>query len=77
MLFNNLNRVGSRTMRPDRVICEIWSSNCVSSCKSLEPFSLLDIVRGTRFTVLLLGPMLEAREPHALRMREAFKRTLF
>jgi hypothetical protein len=77
MLFDYLNRVGSRTVRPDRAIYEIWSFNCVSLCKSLEAFSLLDIVRGVRCTVLPPALMLEARESPAVRVREAFKRTLF
>ena len=77
MIFNYLNRVGSRTERPDRTNCEIGSSDCTPSCTSFKAVSVFDIVRVDYFGTLVLGTVLEVRELTVVCVREAVIRTLF
>jgi hypothetical protein len=62
MLFRYLNRVGSRIARPERLNYEIVSSNCLPSLFSLKAVSIVDIVRGARYNILVPNVVLEARE---------------
>jgi hypothetical protein len=77
MIFDYLNRVGSRTERPDRTNCEIGSSDCTPSCTSFKAVSVFNIVRVDCFGTLVLRTVLEARELTAVYVRDAVVRTLF
>jgi hypothetical protein len=77
MIFNYLNRVGSRTERPDRINCEIGSSDCTPLCTLFKAVSVFDIVRVDCFCTLVLGTVLEVRELTVVCVREAVIRTLF
>ena len=77
MLFDYLNRVGSRIARPDRLNYEIASSDSLPLPISLGVVSILEIVRGARYTIIVPTITLEARELLTWRAREALVRTLF
>ena len=77
VVLRYLNRVGSRTARPARPNREIGYFACTPSLELSEELSGFDVVRVICCAIPVLTLMLEVSELLALRIREAFVRTLF
>jgi hypothetical protein len=70
MIFNYLNRVGSRIARLDRLKREIGSSDYIFLYIALKLLFIFNIVRVDYYTILIFNLILKTRELLTLYIRK-------